>query len=214
MATTEIIVEGYSPRFAAALRKLLKVEGGYVNDPKDRGGATKYGISLRYLVAAGEFDDDGDGKADFDLDMDGDIDSADIRKLSLGDAAYLYHRDFWLKCDCDAFARPLGEAIFDQAVNGGRAAAKRLVQQAINRCLTPMNMASRAPFLKEDGQIGAATLAAYTAVLAYPACGMTGLISAYRLAAADRYRAIVARTPSQARFIRGWLARANDLGRD
>jgi lysozyme family protein len=58
---------------------LIGVEGGRVNDPLDRGGETKYGVSLRFLAAEGAFDDDGDGKADYDLDMDGDIDGADIR---------------------------------------------------------------------------------------------------------------------------------------
>ena len=77
-----ITVEGYSPRYARAARKLLQIEGGFVDDPKDRGGATKYGISLRFLAAEGAFDEDGDGKADFDLDLDGDIDGQDIRDVT------------------------------------------------------------------------------------------------------------------------------------
>jgi lysozyme family protein len=32
---------------------LIGVEGGRVNDPLDRGGETKYGVSLRFLAAEG-----------------------------------------------------------------------------------------------------------------------------------------------------------------
>ena len=47
-----IIVEGWSPRFASAVDALLGIEGGFVDDPVDRGGATKYGWSLRTLIGA------------------------------------------------------------------------------------------------------------------------------------------------------------------
>jgi len=205
----DIVVTGYSARYAAEVRKLLVREGGFVDDPADRGGTTSFGISLRFLKAEGAFDEDGDGIADFDLDMDGDIDGQDIRKLTRGDAVYLYHRCFWQTVRAEDFARPLGEAMFDQAVNGGLGAARKLLQQALNACLEGMRRNDR---LTVDGQIGAATMAAYQVVLTYPAFGMPVLISAYRKAAADRYRAIVARYPSQKRFLTGWLNRARGLG--
>lgn len=59
---SEIVVEGYSPRYAAAAKKLLGVEGELSDDPDDRGGITKHGVSLRFLAAEGVFDEDGDGK--------------------------------------------------------------------------------------------------------------------------------------------------------
>ena len=209
---SEIVVLGYSRRFVAAVKQLLKIEGGFVNDPIDRGGATKYGISLRYLVTAGKLDDDCDGWADFDLDMDGDIDAADVRQLTVHQAVYLYHRDFWQTLRCEEFAAPLGEALFDQAVNGGATAAKKLLQRAINLCYRkfPPNGAA---LLNDDGVLGDFTMANYKAVLQLPALGMPALISAYRDVAADRYREIVRRNPSQKRFLKGWLNRAHDLGR-
>ena len=54
--------EAFTAEEMRQLRKLLEIEGGWVNDPKDRGGATKYGISLRFLAAEGAFDADGDGR--------------------------------------------------------------------------------------------------------------------------------------------------------
>jgi lysozyme family protein len=98
-----------------AVAKLLGVEGGFVDDRADRGGATKYGISLRFLKAEGAIDANHDGFADFDLDMDGDIDGADIRNLTMSEAVALYHRCFWEPLACESFPEPIGEMLFDQA---------------------------------------------------------------------------------------------------
>lgn len=210
----EIVVEAWTPRYAAALDKLLGIEGGFVDDRADRGGATKYGISLRFLAAEGAFDDDGDGRADFDLDMDGDIDGKDVRLLTRADARVLYLVCFWRPLEADSYPPPIGEMLFDQAVNGGATAAKKLLQRAINACLKRCAMVSRASYLlKVDGVLGPVTRASLDAVQEYPALGMPALSEAYREAVKDRYRAIVARDPSQRRFLNGWLNRADELGR-
>lgn len=211
----EIVVEGYSPRFAAAVRKVLLIEGGWVHDPKDRGGATKDGISLRFLAAEGAFDHDADGRADFDLDMDGDIDWIDVRLLTRGDAVFLYHRCFWERLGADSFPAPIGEMMFDQAVNGGLTAARKLLQRAINTCAMNPGFRAARPKAKlmVDGVIGEKTRASLAEVLRWNVLGMPALTDAYRAAAAERYRAIVRRWPDQKRFLNGWLARAEELGR-
>ncbi|HEX7821064.1 MAG TPA: glycosyl hydrolase 108 family protein [Sphingobium sp.] len=207
----DIVVEGWSPRYLAAANTLFGVEGGFVDDPVDRGGTTKNGISLRFLVAEGQIDLDGDGIADFDLDMDGDIDGADIRKLTRGDCLYLYHRCFWQRLGADTFARPVGEMLFDQAVNGGLTAARKLLQRAINACLVTYRL-NLEP-LTVDGAIGDRSRAALDSIIGYPAAGMVAVIVAYREAVKARYRAIVAANPPQKRFLNGWINRANQLGR-
>lgn len=210
----EIIITAFSERFLAAYPKVGELEGGFVNDPRDRGGATNHGVSLRFLVAEGKIDVDADGIADFDLDMDGDIDVADIRKLTKIDAMYLFQRCFWNRLDCESFPRPIGEMLFDQGVNGGNVAAKKLLQRAINRVLLRfLGIRGRPGVLNDDGQVGDLTRAALDWVLKLPAAGMPALVQAYRDEAADRYRAIVARDPSQRRFLDGWLRRARELGR-
>lgn len=218
--TDDIIVQAYTPRFVAAVGILLGIEGGHADDPLDRGGETNFGISLRFLAAEGAFDEDGpdnlgDGKADFDLDFDGDIDGADIRALSVGDAKFLYNRCFWQRLGADQVPRPLGEMLFDQAVNGGLQAAKKLLQRAINQCLMEAGRSgANAPVnLAVDGALGATTTAALGWVLRHPGAGMPALVEAYRDAVRERYRAIVRRFPSQQRFLRGWLARAERLGK-
>lgn len=205
---------GYSPRFEAAFTDLMMVEGGFVDNRHDAGGATKFGISLRFLLAEGRVDLDRDGRADFDLDMDGDIDGQDIRRLTPDHARALYWRCFWLRIGAEQFARPLGEALFDQAVNGGLVSAGKLLQRAVNTCLMGSRAATRPELLVVDGSIGPATHKSVIWVLRWPGLGMPALMDALRSAAKERYRSIAARNPSQGVFLKGWLARADRLGRE
>lgn len=207
----EILVQAWTSRYAIAVFELLKTEGGFVDDPVDRGGTTKYGISLRFLVSEGAIDLDEDGRKDFDLDSDGDIDGFDIRKLTRGDAKFLYHHCFWKRIDADSLPRPVGEMMFDQAVNAGIGSARRLLQLAINRCLE--RAASAPPKLKVDGIVGKRSHDAMNWVLRWGALGMPALVDAFRVEVRLRYRAIAERNPSQKRFLKGWLARADRLGR-
>lgn len=211
-----IVVTGYSHRYTVAVKKLLRIEGGFVDDPADRGGATKYGISLRFLQSAGAFDEDDDGIFDFDLDFDGDLDRQDIRLLRRGDAVFLFHKRFWQRIDAEVYPAPIGEMLFDQAVNGGLRSAGKLLQRAINRCLmeaTHRGARAVIPSLVVDGKLGAETRKAVLWVLRNPGLGMPALVLAFREAAKDRYRSIVGRYPAQRRFLNGWLARAEELGR-
>lgn len=82
-------------------------EGGYVNDPNDPGGATKYGLSQR--AYPGE----------------------DIANMTLDRAKTIYLRDYWGPAGCDALPDLLKYEMFDLAVNTGRVTAIRLLQQAM-----------------------------------------------------------------------------------
>jgi lysozyme family protein len=205
----EIVICAYSHRYGNAVRKLLDTEGGFSNDPVDRGGTTNFGITLRFLQ--------GEAKLDpelvklFDLDMDGDLDGADIRGLTKGEAVYLYHHCFWERYHLESFAEPIGEILLDQEVNDGATGANKLLQRAINSCSAHMAGVDR---LNVDGVLGDATHAAMDAVLEHPGLGMPALVEAFREAARARYRAIVAANPSQQKFLDGWLARADELGRE
>lgn len=210
------IVGSYTPRFLAAIPGLLSDEGGLVDDPTDRGGVTHWGISLRFLASEGAFDADGDGKADFDLDMDGDIDGQDVRLLTRDDATALYFRCFWQKLAIDTLPiiAPIGEMMFNQGVNGGLVTARKLLQRAINSSLmlVPPKQCNVA-MLTVDGDIGQKTMTAMRFVMSWPTLGAGALASAYRDAVRERYRDIVRRYPDQQRFLKGWLARADRLGK-
>lgn len=211
---SDIVVHAFTERFSRAHAKVAEIEGGFVNDPKDRGGATKYGVSLRFLVHEGMIDTDADGVGDFDLDMDGDIDVEDIKRLQPIDAKILFRRCFWDAMNCESWPAPIGEAMFDQGVNGGLFAAKKMLQQAINATLVRRKGYVGLPDpIKVDGVLGDKTRAAFLAVLRLAGAGMPRLIEDYREAAKARYLAIIDRDPSQKRFIVGWISRANALGR-
>lgn len=87
---------------------VVGIEGGYVNDPKDPGGETKFGISRRAYPAE------------------------DIRNLTLDRARFLYRRDYWDAVKGDALPYPLNLFVFDTAVNQGVDPAIRLLQKTLN----------------------------------------------------------------------------------
>lgn len=91
--------------FDVAFDRLISHEGGYVNDPRDPGGETKFGISKRSYP------------------------QLDIAKLTLEDAKAIYLRDFWNPLG-DAHPAVKFQA-FDFAVNSGISTAIRKLQSAI-----------------------------------------------------------------------------------
>lgn len=93
--------------FEEAFQRVVGHEGGYVNDPADRGGETKFGISKRAYPAL------------------------NIAALTLADARAIYRRDYWDLCRCDLMPEPLAFAVFDLAVNAGRHAATKDLQLAL-----------------------------------------------------------------------------------
>ena len=99
--------------FDHAIKETLENEGGYVNDPDDPGGETKFGISKRSYP---------------DLD---------IKNLTLDDAIDIYQKDFWEKPGYDQIIpKKVAAKVFDLAVNMGPGRAGKLLQQAINETAT------------------------------------------------------------------------------
>lgn len=97
-----------SDAFDWAFGIVVGIEAGYVNDPDDPGGETKYGISKR------SYPDE------------------DIKNLTLARAKALYLRDFWLFCGCQALPEAIALALFDGAVNQGQGTAAKLLQRALH----------------------------------------------------------------------------------
>ena len=95
-------------RFLRAVAVVLDHEGGYVNDLRDPGGETKWGISKRSYP------------------------SLDIANLTREDAIVIYYRDWWQRY---GYGRLQDEAVatklLDMAVNMGPATAHRLLQEAL-----------------------------------------------------------------------------------
>ena len=97
-----------SALFEKAITLVLKHEGGYVNDPNDLGGETKYGISKRSYP------------------------HLDIKNLTVEQAIEIYRRDWWDKYRYgDIKDQDVATKVFDLSVNMGPATAHRLLQEAL-----------------------------------------------------------------------------------
>lgn len=167
-------------QFEYAVNVVLEHEGGYVNDPKDPGGATQWGISLRFLKQLGH--------EVGDLDGDGDIDVDDIRSMTREQAVAIYRERFWDKYrygEIDDLA--LATKVFDLAVNMGSNRAHRLLQRALH--------AVGQRDVVVDGILGSKTRKAANA-----ACP-GALLAALRSEAAGYYRSLVLRDPTVRRFL-------------
>jgi len=95
-------------RFRHAVGVVLRHEGGYVHDPADPGGETKYGISKRSYP------------------------ELDIANLTREQAIEIYRRDWWERYGYDRLQDDaVATKLLDMAVNMGPATAHRLLQEAL-----------------------------------------------------------------------------------
>jgi lysozyme family protein len=179
----------YTAAFLAAIPFVLEHEGGFVDDPVDAGGATNWGISLRWLKSLGL--DDGD------VDGDGDIDWHDVRRMTRAQATELYFRKWWQPGPYERLDRPVGAKLFDLAINMGSKPAFRLLQRALR---------AHGQSVIDDGIIGPRTLTA--AQLAAGKHGPESLSSTLGSEAAGFYRELIALKPVREKYRAGWLARA------
>jgi lysozyme family protein len=180
------------PLFDRALAVVLSHEGGFTADAADPGGATNYGVSLRFALTVG--DRDGDGRLDLDLDGDGDVDAADIRALTAREAADVYRYFWWDRYGYARFHLTIAAKVFDLAVNMGAPQAHKVLQRAVR--------AASGLALVEDGVLGPKTAVAVADIPPF------SLLIALRSEAAGFYRSLIAAKPALAKFETGWLNRA------
>lgn len=180
------------PAFLNAVEPVFLHEGTFSNDPADAGGATMYGISLRFLQKLGDLD--GDGWLDGDLDHDGDVDVDDIRAITRERASALYFSQFWSRYNYHRFSRSVGAKVFDLSVNMGPGNAHKILQRAVR--------ATGGRILMDDGRIGPKTIAAVN--VTQPEY----LVVAMRSEAAGFYRLLVESNATLGKFLNGWLNRA------
>lgn len=94
--------------FDQAILFTLREEGGYVNNPQDPGGETKYGISKHAYP------------------------SLDIKNLTENQARDIYYKDYWIKSRCDEMPGDIAISVFDMSVNSGIRSAIRCIQKCLN----------------------------------------------------------------------------------
>ena len=97
------------------LDDVLEREGGYVRDPADRGGATKYGITQRTLAAWRGSPATAD----------------DVRQLAADEAREIYLRRYVVDPGFDTLPDPLRSQVVDDGVLSGPRTAVRGLQRAL-----------------------------------------------------------------------------------
>lgn len=93
--------------FTQAVHVIFELEGGYVNDPNDRGGETRWGISKKSFP------------------------NIDIKNLTQPEAANLYLTHYWMPMRCDELPLDIRLPAFDAAVNHGVATASKMLQKIV-----------------------------------------------------------------------------------
>lgn len=91
--------------FEECIPIILEAEGGYVNDPADPGGETKFGISKRAFP------------------------KINIADLTIQQAKAIYKEYYWDRARIERLPSHLRLVVFDACVNMGNVAAIRLLQR-------------------------------------------------------------------------------------
>jgi lysozyme family protein len=170
--------------FSIAIPPVLRHEGGFVEDANDPGGATNFGVSMRWLVSQGMLTT---------LEHQTGTDDAvtAVKKMTKEDAEAFYQKFWW-----DAYkygtvnSQIIANKILDMAVNLGAPRAHRMVQAAVG--------------VKTDGVLGPGS---------YGEINHTSpgsLLLTLQNTQAQFYKNLVAQKPQMQEFLQGWLNRAYD----
>lgn len=170
--------------------EIVAREGGFVNDPDDPGGATKFGVTIHTLRR---------------LRPDVDVTIEDVRALTRAQAVDIYVIHYFEQPRIKDLPEPLWPSLFDMYVNAG-ANAVRVLQ----RLLVEMGLQ-----ISVDGVIGPQTIAAtHRAQEIAPA----HLVDAYGIARRDYYYNLADHRPASRKFARrrdggkgGWIVRAEEF---
>jgi lysozyme family protein len=117
--------------FSLSLKLVLAHEGGFVDHPKDPGGATNFGVTQKVYDAFRKRRGDG-GRS--------------VRKITMSEVEAIYRAQYWAAVRGDDLPLGLDYVVFDYGVNSGPKRAVQTLQAALG--------------VKVDGAIGEVTLAA------------------------------------------------------
>ena len=175
---------------------ILRREGGYVNDPDDPGGATKYGVTIGTMR-----------RLNVDVDGDGDVDIADVKALTIEQAHAIYKQHYFVRPRIAELPSVLRANVFDMQVNAGGNAI-RILQRMLALFGRPV---------KVDGTLGPQTIGA-----ANSAAGDAPdhISDAYAIERRKYYFALANRRPASRKYARtragdkgGWIKRCEEFMR-
>lgn len=171
-------------RIEQMIDEVLSKEGGFVNHPADKGGATKYGITQRTLAKY----------------LEKSVSVDEVKALDVETARDIYELRYYRAPRIDRLPPELQPFLFDCAVNHGPRRAIKFLQLVCNE-------AGYGP-LTVDGLMGPKTKAQANACLEYLQQWMLlALIEERQMF----YLNIVDHNPQQQVFLKGWLKRAKSF---
>lgn len=168
------------------IEALIAREGGYVDHPADRGGATMFGITEQVARAFGYH-----GR---------------MQDMPHALAKSIYLERYWEAPKFNLInehSASVAEELLDTGVNMGPAVAARFLQRALN----VLNAEGKHyPDIVADGAIGRMTIAALRAYLSHRGKdGHVVLMRALNVQQGARYIELAEAKPSQEAFVHGWL---------
>ncbi|MDE9451806.1 peptidoglycan-binding protein [Aliiroseovarius sp. Z3] len=171
--------------------EIVAREGGFVNDPDDPGGATKYGVTIHTMRRLG-----------LDLDRDGQITAGDVKRLTRDQARDIFLKNYFRKPRLAELPKALQASVFDMYVNAGSNAV-RILQELFRKMGYELSV---------DGVLGPQTLGiARDAIRRAP----DHLVDAYGIERRNYYYRLADRRPSSRKYAcrrdggkGGWITRA------
>lgn len=191
--------------FEIAYAPLKLFEGGYDDDPDDRGGETYAGIARNFFPKwAGWKIIDQIKRSNKTFSA---ISKAAAKDFYLQDLVAAWYKSEWFDAlGLGQFPQILANELFEQAVNLGKAGSGRKVQIICNAYNRGQNGKPLFTDLVVDGAIGPKTLAALKLILANRATAES-LVHALNCMQGSHYLELAAKKASQRKYTAGWMKR-------
>jgi len=122
----------YSEKYLRALDKVLRIEGGYVDDEDDKGGKTNFGVTLETARKGGY--------------------EGDMENITMDDVTDIYFNLFWEPTNLDEIKNSkISSELFEFGINAGMGTAVKVLQRAYN-------VLNKNDILVEDGVFGSVSV--------------------------------------------------------
>lgn len=132
--------------FEPSLDLTLAHEGGYVNHPKDPGGATNKGVIQRTYDAYRRLNG---------------LPTRSVRFITDAEVREIYRKNYWNASGCNVMPAGIDYAVFDYAVNSGPGRSIKDLQRTVNDFAKNPRFGNYAlETIVVDSDVGPATLAA------------------------------------------------------
>lgn len=189
--------------FEIAYKLTNQIEGGYVNDPDDKGGETYRGISRKFnpnwvgwkIIDEVKLKYVGRIGVEFYQELD---DNDELQEMINN----FYRQEYWDKCKCDAIQnQPIANEIYDNAVNMGVERSAEYLQRTLNILNRNSKKYEDIPV---DQKIGLKTITALSVCIKHN--GYKRVLNVLNGFQIKHYIELMEKNPTQEKYI-GWFDR-------